>query len=113
MEPPSQHLFNSLAIINQSLAATDYITIGICLLTIVFLVPLSTMIASSDNPYFSLSNSQSEELTSEKSLTSECASYLSSYPKKLLATIRIGNTFVNRAVVMVSGLMFEILFDVT
>lgn len=111
MEPPAKNLFILLDLVKVDISAADYATVAICMVFVVVLIALSAMIASTENAFFSLSKTQAEELTDDKTLTASASRYLLSHPKKLLATILIGNTFVNIAVVMVSGLMFSLLFN--
>ncbi len=111
MEPPSQHLNQILTILKPSIAAADYATVAVCVFAILILIGMSAMIAGSENAFFSLSKTQADELTDDKTLTAIASQFLLKHPKKLLATILIGNTFVNIAVVMVSGLMFSMIFD--
>lgn len=107
-EPPVNLL---LSIINPAFSAADIPTILICAGIIVLFVLCSAIVSSSENAFFSLGKVQIEEMTEDESRTAQCAGYLLSHPKHLLATILISNTFINIAIVMVATVMMEVLFD--
>lgn len=110
-EPPSNQLLLITALIRTPLTTADIITVLVCVLIIVLFIGASAIISSSENAFFSLTKSQEEELTDGQSRTATTASFLLEHPKRLLATILIANTFVNIAIVMVSSMMFGVLFD--
>lgn len=108
-EPPVNLI---LSIINPAFSPADLPTLFICAGIIVLFIMCSAIISSSENAFFSLSKTQIADLTEEdESRTSQCASYLISHPKHLLATILISNTFVNISIVMLSTIMMGLLFD--
>lgn len=111
MEPPTYQLNLILSILRSSLTATDFITISVCVALILILIIMSGIISSSENAFFSLTKVQIEDLTGENGTSQDTIRYLLSNPKKLLATVLIANTFVNICIVMVSSLLFNILFD--
>ena len=100
-----------MMLIRSTLVTSDIITVVVCLVVIVLFIVFSALVSSSENAFFSLTKAQIEELTEGKTRKSEFSLFLLSNPKKLLATILIANTFVNIAIVMVSSLMFETVFD--
>ncbi len=100
-----------MMLIRSTLVTADIITVVVCLVVIVLFIVFSALVSSSENAFFSLTKAQIEELTEGKTRKSEFSLFLLSNPKKLLATILIANTFVNIAIVMVSSLMFETVFD--
>jgi len=100
-----------MLLIRSTLVTADIITVVVCLVVIVLFIVFSALVSSSENAFFSLTKAQIEELTEGKTRKSEFSLFLLSNPKKLLATILIANTFVNIAIVMVSSLMFETVFD--
>lgn len=111
MEPPTTYLFIPAQILRDTISTADLFSVFVCISIIIILIAISAAIASSENAFFSLSKPQGEEISEGDSLTAKTAAFLIANPKKLLATILIGNTFVNIAVVMVSGLMFNLLFN--
>jgi len=100
-----------MLLIRSTLVTADIITVVVCLVVIVLFIVFSALVSSSENAFFSLTKAQIEELTEGKTRKSEFSLFLLSNPKKLLATILIANTFVNIAIVMVSSLMFDTVFD--
>lgn len=69
---------------------------------IVLLLLCSAAISASEIAYFSLGASELNELNSKKNSTNKLILELLSKPKSLLATILIGNNFINVAIVMIS-----------
>jgi gliding motility-associated protein GldE len=111
MEPPLNLQFVILSYINANLQSSDWPAIIGCTIAIVIFILLSALFSGSENALFSLNKSQIEELTDNESATANAITYLISNPKKLLATILIGNTFINVAMVMVSTVLLSIIFD--
>lgn len=72
---------------------------------------MSAMISSTENAFFSLTQSQTEDVTSESNFKSRCIESLIEKPKNLLATILIGNTFINISIVMISSYMLTLVFN--
>ena len=99
------------ALIRATITSVDIFTVLICAIVIIVFIVFSALVSSSENAFFSLSKAQIEELTEGRSRTANSSNFLLSNPKQLLASILIANTFTNIAIVMVSSLMFEILFD--
>jgi len=81
------------------------------LIVILFLIMLSAFLSGSEVAIFGLSNAQKEVLISEeKNKNSQRIIKLIADPKKLLATILIGNNLVNVAIVLVSSLLMNHFF---
>jgi putative hemolysin len=78
------------------------INIIIAVVIILLLLLCSGAISASEIAYFSLSPSELNELHTKKSSTHTMILNLLSRPKRLLATILIGNNFLNVAIVMLS-----------
>jgi gliding motility-associated protein GldE len=110
-EPPVNIFLSVASILRPHLSSGDIATAAICSIVILILIIFSAIIASSENAFFSLSKAQAADLSADESGIASAARYLLAHPKKLLATILVANTFVNIAIVMVSGYMFEVLFD--
>lgn len=111
MEPPLNLQFVILSYINSNLQSSDWPGIIGCIIAIIIFILLSALFSGSENALFSLNKSQIEELTDDESATAKAITYLISNPKKLLATILIGNTFINVAMVMVSTVLLTTIFD--
>ncbi len=108
-EPPQLSMI--FALIRTTLTTVDIFTVLVCALVIIVFIVFSALVSSSENAFFSLSKIQIEELTEGKSRVANSSNFLLSNPKQLLASILIANTFSNIAIVMVSGLMFDVMFD--
>lgn len=100
-----------LQIIKPNLDLGDWVGIGIALLSILILIVCSALFSGSENAFFSLSQQTIEELEENKDKASETILYFLDYHKKLLATILIANNFVNVAIVLISSLLFGMLFN--
>lgn len=105
---PSQIL---LQIIEPNLSLGDWVSIGIALLSIIILIICSALFSGSENAFFSLTQQTIDELEENKDKPSETIIYFLFHHKKLLATILIANNFVNVAIVLISSLLFDKLFD--
>jgi putative hemolysin len=111
MEPPLNFKILLLSYLNNDIHSSDLPTILGSLVAIMLLIILSALFSGSENALFSLNKSQIEDLTEKENASSNAISYLISHPKKLLATILIGNTFINVAMVMVSTVFLTTIFD--
>ena len=111
MEPPLNINFVTLSYVNSNLQLADWPSILGSVIAIVLFILSSALFSGSENALFSLNKTQIEELTNDASSTSKAIKYLISNPKKLLATILIGNTFINVAMVMVSTVLLTTIFD--
>ena len=85
--------------------------IGIWALVMLILVSLSALLSGSEVAIFGLSNSQKLNLSNEtNNKNSNRVLKLLESPKKLLATILIGNNLVNVAIVIVSSIIMNEIF---
>lgn len=101
------NLINSLSTIDNP----DF-NYWLFLLLIFFLILLSAFLSGSEVAIFGLSNTQKETLVKEnQNKNSQRIIKLIADPKKLLATILIGNNLVNVAIVLVSSLMMNHIFE--
>ena len=101
------NLINSLPNVNNP----DF-NYWLFLLLIFFLILLSAFLSGSEVAIFGLSNTQKETLVNEvQNKNSQRIIKLIADPKKLLATILIGNNLVNVAIVLVSSLMMNHIFE--
>lgn len=107
MEPPSSEPFSWLFI---------FLSFGIADLLIILLMFgllfLSALFSGSEVAYFSLTPTDEKELEESESKNAERVRSLLAKPKRLLATILIANNFVNVAIIVLSTLVIEQLFDV-
>ena len=106
--PPNEftYIFKPLFILNIQ----DFSS-WISVLIIIILILLSAFLSGSEVAIFGLSNSQKKKLKEENSKNSEQILKLLSEPKKLLATILIGNNLVNVAIVIISSLILKDVFS--
>jgi gliding motility-associated protein GldE len=102
-----------LQIIKPDLDLGDGISIGIAILSILVLIVCSALFSGSENAFFSLTQQTLDELEENKDKPSETILYFLEHHKKLLATILIANNFVNVAIVLISSIVFSLLFDFT
>ena len=106
--PPNEftYIFKPLFILNIQ----DFNS-WISVLIIIILILLSAFLSGSEVAIFGLSNSQKKKLKEENNKNSERILKLLSEPKKLLATILIGNNLVNVAIVIISSLILKDVFS--
>ena len=81
-------------------------------ISILFII-FSALFSASENAFFSLSQQVIDEMREDKDRASETIIYFTEHHKKLLATILIANNFVNVAIVLVSSLTFDLVFQFT
>jgi gliding motility-associated protein GldE len=106
--PPSAELWQ---LFNPEISSSDTVSILFYLICLLVLIFLSAAFSSSENALFSLNKLQLEVLLEVPSSRANAIHFLMRYPKKLLATILIANTFVNIAFVLLSTLLFAIIFN--
>jgi putative hemolysin len=87
------------------------VNIIIAIAVIIVLLFCSGAISASEIAYFSLNPNELNELKTKKSSTNKLILILLSRPKRLLATILIGNNFLNVAIVMLSTFITASLAD--
>lgn len=81
------------------------------LLVLIFLIVLSGLVSGSETAFFSLSPSDIGILSNGKHPKDQLILDLRKRPKTLLATILIGNNFINVAIVILSTYLTSILFN--
>ena len=81
------------------------------LLVLFFLLIMSALISGSEVAFFSLEPGDIEDLRKNKKHSSALVLKLLSVPEKLLATILVGNNFVNIAVVILASFITNSLID--
>ena len=82
-------------------------------LAMLILLLLSALISGSEVAFFSLSPKDKQTIEEEESTLSNLVMELLKRPKRLLATILIGNNLVNVAIIILSSLLMEMMFDFT
>lgn len=108
-EPPSSAIL--LQFLNTQMSASDAVGVAFYLISLSLLIFLSAAFSGSENALFSLSKIQLDGLVENPGARANAIHFLMRYPKKLLATILIANTFVNIAIVLLSTLLFSLLFN--
>lgn len=89
------------------------ISLVIMILATMILLAMSAFISGSEVAFFSLSPSLLKELENEQTRNSESILRLLSTPRELLATILISNNFINVAIILLSSLVLQDLFEPT
>lgn len=102
-----------LSIIRSDLTASDTVTILVTLGVILLLLVCSMLISASENAYFSVNQQDIDELGKKPTSANKAALNLIAKPRRLLATILIGNNFVNVGIVIVSSVLMDSAFDFT
>jgi putative hemolysin len=108
---PLQILLQVNGILNPKLANESYFYLIGTFVLLLLLVASSGLFSASENALFSLSNKDKEDLKATDSPVNQAVLKLLSHPKKLLATILVGNNFVNVTFVIVSSLWLESIFN--
>lgn len=101
MEDPFPYLSLILSGSFQTNVTTS-LSVVVTSIIILLLLFCSAAISASEIAFFSLGATDLNELRSRKTATNKLILYLLSRPKRLLATILIGNNFVNVGIVMLS-----------
>ena len=84
---------------------------GVSVVIVVILILLSAFLSGSEVAIFGLTTAQKAKLNEDKNKNSERIINLLADPKKLLATILIGNNLVNVAIVIVSSFIMNEIFE--
>lgn len=84
---------------------------GFSVVIVVILILLSAFLSGSEVAIFGLTTAQKAKLNEDKNKNSERIINLLADPKKLLATILIGNNLVNVAIVIVSSFIMNEIFE--
>jgi putative hemolysin len=111
LEDPLPVFLNILLSGSYSTDFSTSINIIIEIAVIILLLFFSGAISASEIAYFSISAAELNELKSKKSSSNKLILHLLSRPKRLLATILIGNNFLNVGIVMLSTLITASLAD--
>lgn len=94
-------------ILNPDLANESYFYLIGTFLFLVLMIFFSSLFSASENALFSLSMQDKEDMKALDSPAGDAVLKLLSQPKKLLATILVGNNFVNVSFVIVSSVWLE------
>lgn len=86
-------------------------SIIVIVLIMLLLLLGSAFFSASENAFFSLSPTDKDELDNDNGKTARLIEELLERPKKLLATILIGNNIVNVGMAVLSTALMELLFD--
>lgn len=91
------------------------LTVGILAEIILLLILLffSALISGAEVAFFTLSPANIQSLNSKKGKAAKLVLHHKEKPEKLLATILIGNNFVNVAIIILSAIVINQLFDFT
>jgi len=108
---PLQILLQVNGILNPRLADESYFYLIGTFVFLLLLIVSSGLFSASENALFSLSNREKEELNENDSPVNQAILKLLSQPRKLLATILVGNNFVNVTFVIVSSIWLESIFN--
>lgn len=108
---PLQILFQTTGILNPNLVNESLTFLIGTFLFLVVLIAFSGLFSASENALFSLSYKDKEELKANDTSANRAILNLLSQPKKLLATILVGNNFVNVTFVIVSSVWLETIFN--
>ena len=100
MEDPPEPLFNFLTTVLLAEMQPFALVFGVAVLLL--LLMCSALISGAEVAYFSLSKAQLEEMESSTLRVRQQALKLLNTPKRLLATILVGNNFVNVGIVILS-----------
>lgn len=108
---PLQTILQAPGIFNPNLANESYTYLIGTFLFLVLMIALSGLFSASENALFSLSAKDKEDLKEHDTSSNRAILTLLSQPKKLLATILVGNNFVNVSFVIVSSVWLESIFN--
>lgn len=110
-DPYPSNLFQIANILNPNLDSSSYLYIFGTLVFLLILIFLSSLFSASENALFSLSAKDKDDMKASDTPTGNAVLKLLSQPKKLLATILVGNNFVNVTFVIVSSVWLEEILD--
>lgn len=108
---PSEIILQAGGILNPNLPNESLTYIIGTLLFLLLLIAFSGLFSASENALFSLSNKDKEDLKESNSSYADNILKLLSRPKHLLATILVGNNFVNVTFVIVSSVWLKKVFN--
>ncbi len=102
-------LIDSISVVKPDFAITvGFVVKGVVLLTLLF---LSGFISGSETAFFAITPSQLLPLKDSKLASQRTVYHLLTMPKRLIATLLIGINFINIAIVVVSSVMINDVFD--
>lgn len=107
-DDPYQALFAVVLQISAKPFSYGIIIIGLVMLLLLF---GSAFFSASENAFFSLGPADNDELDNDDSSTAKIIKELLERPKKLLATILIGNNIVNVGIAVLSTIFIEQTFE--
>ena len=107
-EPPDSSLY--FLVLPFVLLQTSWTGLTVAIVLLILLLICSALISGSEVAYFSLVPSDLHHLAQEGSVNSRRILHLKEKPRILLATILIGNNFVNIAIVILSDIVIGQLF---
>lgn len=108
---PLQTNLQTAGILNPNLANESLFYIYGTLVFLLILIAFSALFSASENALFSLSAKDKEDLKENDSVSSRAILNLLSQPKRLLATILVGNNFVNVSFVIISSQWLNSIFN--
>ena len=94
-------------ILNPNLANESILYLIGTFVFLFLMIFFSSLFSASENALFSLSAQDKEEMKASDTPSGNAVLKLLSHPKKLLATILVGNNFVNVSFVIVSSVYLE------
>jgi gliding motility-associated protein GldE len=109
LDPDSAYHFLLNTLLTAQLSANSLVVLGIL---IVILLILSAIISGSEVALFSLSANDINHLKTKERPSYQTVLRLLENPKRLLATILIGNNFINIAVIISANLFFKEVLNV-
>lgn len=110
MDPDSAYTNASHFILNATLSANAHVTLAIL---IVVLLLLTALIAGSEVAFFSLSAKDMNYIKQKEDSGYRNVLRLLENPKRLLATLLIGNNFLSIGVIISTNLLFSSLLDIS
>ncbi|MEY2828148.1 MAG: hypothetical protein RIQ33_6, partial [Bacteroidota bacterium] len=94
-QPPSGNIFNLPLLLVNNITPADQSAIIVYLVIIFFLLVCSALLAGSEVAFFSLTTKELTLLRKKYKQSAQQIIVILEHPRKLLATILIGNSFVN------------------
>lgn len=107
MEPPPESLVPFLLSVFQPFSPDIFLWVLVLLLLLI----CSGLVSGSEVAFFSLTPSTKNDLASSNEPKDDAVLSLLGKPKRLLATILISNNFINVAIIILSSMITENLFD--
>jgi putative hemolysin len=108
---PLHILLQVNGILNPHLAHESYFYLIGTFIFLLLVVASTGLFSASENALFSLTNKEKEELKENDSPANQAILKLLSQPRKLLATILVGNNFLNVTFVITSSIWLDAIFN--